>query len=747
MDIKLSGMPVFLRFFIKLEMLTLRYYNFLIEFIRGENVGKMNRKLKQITARVLLSIMVFQLVFSSHGVEVLAEEYLDLVNQVEKYTSEFDQQQITEKISKGDYEGAKQLIQTVKDGYRERWNYYGLLKNDIYIAYQFKEYMTGDFFSKGWWASVTTWFSGLFYNDELKDYLSMGSPGKEKYKDMLKQYISSTSEELVSIEYANLLIEALNSADELRDTLDRDTYDILFEMFSEAGNPEEINKAMIQFIDSNSEFFANKSELYLFKNQLSKTLNILGTGAEYLNTTINAMMDIQFICANKKALIYYEDFLNNIASIKYENGDYMAPKDLRIAARELQEEMQGNFSSITEKMINEISVTTVESGMEILSIKNIGILNQILLGIDIGTLVGNAVFDMGSLVKGVSYVQGYAYAGEIYSIILQEDKEKFLSNRTIENAKQFEKDYNILYTLRLNGETAYLEMSDFSGSWDSEDQKMLQSWTDYTMKKSFCDNNIKMVESFEFIIPEIENGVNDSPYLYGEWEVNTDYTNGHNTKSTFDMFGTGYSYGSGLSLNEDNTFSFWVGIGFYGTGTYEIDNNTIKVHIDDYMEFQPDIGYDFTINIIEDNGSVLLELEFDQNFNLYWKKNTLPKEVRDIRDYCNLINNEIFIFEKEEENLYTRYFDNGKCIKIELQPSESEFRDYYIDFYYENEKPVYISISNGMRFYYKDDMLIRWIDEKENVHDYNSGITPDSLDMVDNYYLMAQMEIAYIYGN
>lgn len=115
--------------------------------------------------------------------------------------------------------------------------------------------------------------------------------------------------------------------------------------------------------------------------------------------------------------------------------------------------------------------------------------------------------------------------------------------------------------------------------------------------------------------------------LYGEWEIDTDYTDDHNAKTTFDMFGTGYYYDRPiLSLNEDKTFSYGVGIGYYGTGTYEIVNDIVKVHIDNYTEYEPDIGYDFTMEILDDNDRILLvQKGFFDGFDLYWKK-TLKDE-------------------------------------------------------------------------------------------------------------------------
>lgn len=87
---------------------------------------------------------------------------VSLVERVERYTSNYDEEEINSYLDKGEYKTAIKLIEEAKDGYQERWDYIGLTTNDIYIAYQFKEYMTGEFLSKGWWAKITSWFSGFF---------------------------------------------------------------------------------------------------------------------------------------------------------------------------------------------------------------------------------------------------------------------------------------------------------------------------------------------------------------------------------------------------------------------------------------------------------------------------------------------------------------------------------------------------------------------------------------------------------
>lgn len=462
---------------------------------------------------------------------------VSLIERVERYTSNYNEEEIKSYFEKGEYQAAIKLVEDAKDGYRERWDYIGLTTNDMYIAYQFKEYMTDDFFSKGWWANVTSWFSGLFYNDELKEYLSLQSPGVNKYKEALIYFMQETMDDLVYKKYVEELKYSIESIGEvtkgtknvdglssqfLKDAIiDEDAYDMLYDMLLKAGSKEDVDKIVLDFFNANTDFFTNGSATYLFKNNLSKlkskisnSLTFLGAGIEYIDTTLSGIMEIDFFVANAEVLTYYEDFLENIQFTKYDSGNYVAPEDLRTAAEELQQELEGNFFTTITNIINEYGITTALTGAELFDLLGKGILAEISLGIDICSMFGNAYLDMASLVKGVSYVQGYAYAGEIYSIVLKRDKDIFLKEKTEENAQQFRKDYEILWNIRLIGENSYIDMSDFSETWKKSDQKLLKKWTDYEEKEQFIQSNIEMIEGFKFKNPDfIKNSHSTESFL------------------------------------------------------------------------------------------------------------------------------------------------------------------------------------------------------------------------------------------
>lgn len=430
-----------------------------------------------------------------------AEDLSPLAQQVDKYTSNFDEKEIDQLFIDGQYEKAKLYIQRAQESSHERWSLKGLTENDLYIAYQFKEYMSEGFFSQGWWAKITTWVSALFYNDELKDYLTLKSPGKEKYKDMLRLYISQTEEEMACNEYAQEIISALESIENLKAVLNEEYYNKL--VIASKEGKREIDKVLGDILKNNPEIMENEKFINSLASKLSSILKAAGYTMEIVSSSAELISNIEFISAKFSVYDKYKDFLLNIQTTKNKEDNFVAPEDLRLAAYEINEELQENYLYIISNFVDEIAYTVTDGVVDFLGLIESNLFTQIMIGIDIATFIGNVSLDMSGLVKGISYVQGYAYIGEIYSIVLNKDKEKFIRQKNHENAMKFVEDYGILLSIRQSGEEAYLDMSDFSGTWKKEDRKCLQKWTDYEEKKNFCDDNKEMIESFKFIMPKL----------------------------------------------------------------------------------------------------------------------------------------------------------------------------------------------------------------------------------------------------
>ena len=403
--------------------------------------------------------------------------------------------------------------------------------------------------------------------------------------------------------------------------------------------------------------------------KLESNLSIAMDGVNTLigNTDnwIKALSDLQTIVQDYSK---YDDFLSLIES--------KAVGELKEAASILRRGMSKsmelylntyvnisngeNFDNFSEFIFSNFMFEAIKSSTEYINDDNVkffvdggqkavdkyGVLNSSWnLGKKIGVLIGDTVVGGSNMIIRLQEAMALYDISKILQDELRKTTDEFLKSEISKDVTPLIQDYvmysTFLASCRIRGEYClYSIVANDAGlmSWFNKSSgENAKLW--YDMQAKSIDDIQGQINSI--IVNDNENTFNtNNESMFGEWEVDTNYTNDHNTKTTFDMFGTGYSYGSLLSLNEDKSFSYGVGIGYYGTGTYEIDNNTIKVQIDDYMEFEPDIGYDFTINIIEDNGSVLLELKgFEEDFNLYWKRtsNAGSSNVSDKYDYSKII--------------------------------------------------------------------------------------------------------------
>lgn len=639
-----------------------------------------------------------------------------VIEQVEKYTSDFDAEEFNNCVENGEYQKAKELLEEAREGHQERWDYKGLTTNDMYIAYQFKEYMTDDFFSKGWWAKITSWFSGLFYNDELKEYITLQSPGKNKYKDMLKQLINDTKDDLIFWEYAQNINSSFQNIEGVSDCI------------LDAKDKSDIDKKILELVDGN--------EKYSFTTDLSEAFTFLGAGVDYIDTTVSTIMDIQYICANKETLDRYVDLFDNIQSTKYRNGEYVAPKDLRDAAKELKEELEGDISKIIETAINEYAYTSAIMGIELAELIQDGFLGEFSLGLEIGSFIGNAKFDMSGLVQGVSYVQGYAYLGEIYTIILEDDKAIFLNNKSERNARKFRDDYNFLCTIRLKGEEAYLEMSDFSGTWLDVDRKLLQKWTDYSDKKDYCDNNLEMIKSFKFKEPKIlslkvlaheytelyEGAISNIYYYYDK--------KGRLICKNYEFYNMKeiYEYDENDHVISVRTIDFNNNLSEYDEYKYNAQGKEVEemiYYVDDDIKIVTYTDYDRV-------GKVSQEICITDYGEYYHKVET--KYKYDENNNCIQKIESCFIDDMDSQNIYEyKYDENNNCICETVEYSSTSIMrlyEYEYNFLVKEIEHTYYSIdekdyeSIGITNYVRDldGKILVWTKSVESSNDILNGI-------------------------
>lgn len=108
---------------------------------------------------------------------------------------------------------------------------------------------------------------------------------------------------------------------------------------------------------------------------------------------------------------------------------------------------------------------------------------------------------------------------------------------------------------------------------------------------------------------------NQSDNIVGEWVLDTDATDANNQNPVATQFGTSIQMGAGLTFNADGTFSWYIGIGNGGNGTYVNENGKIDgKYTKDFDGSQQEI----TMNI--SNDKIVMNMNGDDSYFLYWKR-------------------------------------------------------------------------------------------------------------------------------
>lgn len=105
--------------------------------------------------------------------------------------------------------------------------------------------------------------------------------------------------------------------------------------------------------------------------------------------------------------------------------------------------------------------------------------------------------------------------------------------------------------------------------------------------------------------------------LTGTWEINTEKTMEENGVSMIKMFGTAFKYGNEMVINSDGTYSYAIGAGVGGKGTWTMNGSQLTYNVTTYEENANETG---KISIVEnDSAEIMLSTEVYE-YTVYWKK-------------------------------------------------------------------------------------------------------------------------------
>lgn len=108
---------------------------------------------------------------------------------------------------------------------------------------------------------------------------------------------------------------------------------------------------------------------------------------------------------------------------------------------------------------------------------------------------------------------------------------------------------------------------------------------------------------------------NQTSDIVGEWTIDRDKTDANNANPVSIEFGSGISEGDNITFNVDGTFSWYVGVGNGGKGTYVEENGKISGnYTKDSTGSQDDISMTFS------DGEIVMNIWKDDTYFVYWKR-------------------------------------------------------------------------------------------------------------------------------
>lgn len=379
-------------------------------------------------------------------------------------------------------------------------NYKALINNDTYVSSTFKKYLFENPSTR-----VTLGLGALTFNDEVGDYLVSKWPEKEKYKEMLKNYVKNTQSYFEVVGYAQ---ETVSFAEEfikaVSEIAPAGKYGNISKLLSKlkAGNLsiKELDATSTELLSQikSAAGIEKKLDKLTMGGKLPAALGQAGKVLKIANTAIDSIEDIIF-AANTVGM--YQNYENIFKTI--ENDKNTVPKALKVAAAELKAEMNANYESLVAGITKDVAKLVLDDALDASKILSSGALSSITAGLSIGTFLGNVSFGIKDMVNGATYTEGYAYLCELFSKELEQDKKKFLSSysTSFENAllyaNTFKRNYETLQSLRLAGENSYLKMTSYDTAFFAL-KKSLRTWTNFEAKDTFCKESIKRLNSCSF---------------------------------------------------------------------------------------------------------------------------------------------------------------------------------------------------------------------------------------------------------
>lgn len=189
----------------------------------------------------------------------------------------------------------------------------------------------------------------------------------------------------------------------------------------------------------------------------------------------------------------------------------------------------------------------------------------------------------------------------------------------------------------------------------------------------YSDITLTDNSSADQIISNLEYIANQ---LLGEWEADADKTYKETNKTLMNIFGSGIKNGSSMKFDDDGTFSYYIGIGNGGKGTYTVTPENITYDITTYEENKNETG---NILIDDSNNELYLITEYFGD-KVYWKQKHSESNI--VTDVLTAYQNYITKF---KDSYYMLYDMDGNGVPELIIRNGTCEADYMFEFYSYND--------------------------------------------------------------
>lgn len=435
-----------------------------------------------------------------------------IIEQVSKYTSD-DMMLVMDKVLSSNYSDdikfqvlnemfqnygltdAEEGIHYLSETSAHRMNYRYLTTDDIFCAYNF-----GNMLANNLAARSALYTQGLIFNYEvfkwldLSTYIESDYPGVKKNKQMLIDFMGQNDKEIEALTYAKKTGEFLENMLKISDIETTSSMEELMDDIINCTSEEKLKNLQEQFANYIIASVGGNKLLYFKSENFKKALGDASGVVSFVADSVNGIVTLINM---ENQMDLYEQYSYFLTSI-FENKDVSG--EMRMAAEQLYDEIENGYY----KQIQSMLLDCYDKSKKTLKITTLCDLIDNATGgalelLKLATFISNIIIDVGDFSRQAAYTQGYAELSTLFRMKLQEDAERFKSNKTAANAWKFFDDYNLLWSLRYNGEKQFLEMNSIKTFVFAE----LKSYN-YSAKKDMVDYTLNQLNKSKFEFTEYD---------------------------------------------------------------------------------------------------------------------------------------------------------------------------------------------------------------------------------------------------